>query len=217
LTIHLLRNNEKRERMWYPHGPRSLVNGAYSNNPHVLVRYDVTKPDDKYISLVLSQHQKHHDLGYTLSCYCTEPFHLAEPRADLPFVMQISGEWTSTTAGGPVGTPDFFSNPLYNVTVPDECEMQIRCSTERCVAANVIMLRQPGNSSGNCPRAAKHYGEPVLDSGNYRHGFAVTERSKVLKGSYAVFVSTFHGNKLGKYHITIAHSTRKGLHVERMQ
>ena len=218
LTIHLLRNNEKKERMWYPHGRHTLVNGAYSNNPHVLVRYDVTKTDDKYISLVLSQHQKRNDLGYTLSCYCTEPFHLTQPQADLPLLLPITGDWTSSTAGGPVGTPGFFNNPMYKITVPDVCTMQIRCSTEKSIAANVMMLRLPSNpSSREGLMAAKQYGEPILDSGNYRHGFAVTERSRILKGTYAVFVSTFHGGKVGKYNIDIAHSSCKGINVERIQ
>jgi hypothetical protein len=116
-----------------------------------------------------------------------------------------------------MGTADFFRNPLFMVTVPEDCIVQLRCSTEKSLAANVIMLRLPRNASGGCTGAARELGEPVLDSGNYRHGFAVTERSKILNGSYAVFVSTFHGSKYGKYHITIAHSTRKGMHVERVQ
>ena len=134
LTVHLLRNSEKRERMWYPHGRNTLVNGAYSNNPHVLVRYDVCKPEDKYISLVLSQHLKTHDLGYTLSCYCTEPFHLTEPQKDLPFVQALSGAWTKETAGGPVGNEDFFRNPMYTLTLREETTMQMRCSCEKSVA-----------------------------------------------------------------------------------
>lgn len=136
LTIHLLRNTEKKERMWYPHGRNSLVNGAYSNNPHVLVRYDVTHPEDKYISLVLSQHQKSHDLAYTLSCYCTEPFTLTQPQKDLPYILPLVGSWTMETAGGPMGKQDFFRNPMYAVTLSDDIVMQIRCSAEKSVAGN---------------------------------------------------------------------------------
>lgn len=217
LTIHLLRNSEKKEIMWYPHSQFSLANGAYSNNPHVLVRYDVTGPADKYISLVLSQHKKCHDLGYTLSCYCTEPFHLTQPQAHLPVLTTVSGEWTSLTAGGPVGTADFFNNPMYRVTVPDEGLMQLSCSTERSLAVNLIMLRLPSHTNSHNPMNAQQHGVPVLDSGNYRHGFAATDRTKVSKGTYVVFVSSFHGAKLGKYHITIATSIRNGMIVDRVQ
>ena len=134
LTIHLLRNTAKKERMWYPHGQNSLVNGAYSNNPHVLVRYDVTKPDDKYISLVLSQHQKTQDLGYTLSCYCTEPFTLSQPQRDLPHIISLSGSWTLETAGGPMGREEFFRNPMYYLSLSDETTVQLRCSAEKSFA-----------------------------------------------------------------------------------
>lgn len=138
LTIHLLRNTEKKERMWYPHGRNSLVNGAYSNNPHVLVRYDVTKPDDKYISLVLSQHQKSQDLGYTLSCFCTEPFTLTQPQKELPYMSSVSGAWTPDTAGGPMGREDFFRNPMYKMVLPDDTTMQLRCSAEKSVAGKSL-------------------------------------------------------------------------------
>lgn len=134
LTIHLLRNTSKKERKWYPHGKDSLVNGAYSNNPHVLVRYDVTKAEDKYISLVLSQHQKSHDLGYTLSCFCTEPFTLTQPQKELPFILSLSGSWTPETAGGPMGREDFFRNPMFKVSLSEDATMQLRCSAEKSVA-----------------------------------------------------------------------------------
>lgn len=217
LTIHLLRNNEKKERMWYPHGHNSIANGAYSNNPHVLVRYDVSGENDKYISLVLSQHQKSQDLGYTLSCYCTESFLLEEPQKDLAFRVQLAGEWTQSTAGGPLGTNEFFRNPLYIVNIPEKCFVQVRCSTEKCIAVNVIVLHLPGDGGGDYLREARQHGQLILDSGNYRHGFAVTERSVPVKGTYALFVSTFYGGKLGKYHITIGHSCNSRVDVKRLQ
>lgn len=134
LTIYLLRNTEKKERIWYPHGPNSLINGAYTNNPHVLIRYDVTRPDDKYISLVLSQHQKSQDMGYTLSCYCTEPLSLGQPQKDLPYIKDLSGSWTPQAAGGPVGKEGFFRNPMYVLELTEEATLQLRCSTVKSFA-----------------------------------------------------------------------------------
>lgn len=134
LTIHLLRNNKKRSILWYPHGKNSLVDGAYTNNPHVLVRYDVTRADDKYISLILSQHQKSQDLGYTLSCFCTEPFTLAPPRKALPYTYDLNGSWTAQNAAGPVGQDTFFQNPMFKLTIESDCELQVRCSTLKSIA-----------------------------------------------------------------------------------
>lgn len=62
LTLHIHRS---RDRVWYPQG--SVLEGAYTNNPHVLIRYDVEGLADKHLSLVLSQYKKSNDLCYTLS------------------------------------------------------------------------------------------------------------------------------------------------------
>jgi calpain-7 len=130
----MMRNTEKKDRIWYPHGRNSLVNGAYSNNPSILSRYDVSGPEDKFISLVLSQHEKSQDMGYTLSCFCTEPFTLGKPLKDLSNVREISGSWTATSAGGPVGKDGFFTNPMYVVFLSKDATIQIRCSAAKSFA-----------------------------------------------------------------------------------
>jgi calpain-7 len=133
LTIHLVRNSAKKDRIWYPHGPDTLVNGAYTNNPHVLLRYDTSGPVDQYVSLVLSQHEKSQDLAYTLSCYCTEPFSIGKPPPLLPSVC-LTGTWTEMTAGGPVGSTHFFNNPMLAIKVTQEMSMQLGCTTEKTFA-----------------------------------------------------------------------------------
>lgn len=50
------------------------------------------------------------------------------------------------------------------------------------------------------------FAKQVLDSGNYRHGFTVTERAKVPAGTYAMIVSTFNEGQLGVFNIKIAMS-----------
>ena len=134
LTVHLMRNSSKLERIWYPQGKDTIINGCYTNNPHVLVRYEISGPQDKYISLVLSQHEKNRNLAYTLSCYCTEPFTLTKPSQMLPFSLDLRTEWSSLTAGGAVGSRNFFSNPMYTVTILKKSTVQIRCTTEKALA-----------------------------------------------------------------------------------
>lgn len=52
----------------------------------------------------------------------------------------------------------------------------------------------------------RKYGKIALDSGNYRHGFAVTERKKIQAGTYAMIVSTFNPGQIGIYTIEVASS-----------
>jgi hypothetical protein len=133
-----MRNSKEKERVWYPHGPDTLIHGAYTNNPHVLVRYDVSSPKDQFISLVLSQHNKSQDMSYTLSCYCTESFSLGRPGKELRYVKDITGQWTATNASGPVGKANFFFNPMYVVTLPKEATLHLRCSTMKSFAGKFL-------------------------------------------------------------------------------
>jgi hypothetical protein len=82
---------------------------------------------------------------------------------------------------------------------------------------NVIMLKLPSNGNNDIRDVARSHGRPVLDSGNYRHGFAVTERMTMEPGTYAMIVSTFHPGKLGSYGIKIAHSSKSGVEISRLQ
>ena len=66
LSLHIHRVNTSKQRVWYPGGNDCVLNNAYTNNQHVLIRYDVSGPEDKHLSIVLSQYQKSNDLGFSL-------------------------------------------------------------------------------------------------------------------------------------------------------
>jgi hypothetical protein len=158
---------------------------------------------------VLSQHQKSHNLGYTLSCYCTESFKLGKPQKDLPCFFDNTGQWTAQNAGGPVGTRHFFDNPMYVLSLKETTEIQLRGSTSKSCTVNVILFQlQKTSSSENFRALSRKHGKIRLDSGNYRHGFCVTERRSLSPGLYTILVSTFSPGKLGVYSIKITSSTK---------
>jgi calpain-7 len=190
LTIHVVRSGAKK-RIWYPHSKNTVVNGAYTNNPHVLVRYDVASKDDRYLSLVLSQHDKKKDIAYTLSTFCTEPFLLGRPSRLLKFSRVVRGRWTTGKLGGSVGATDFFQNPIFAITIEDSSAViQLRCSTAKTIPVNIMVLEVPAGTPLTSYRSAAS-GKPILDTGNYRHAFVVTEPTPVPAGSYMVVVSTW--------------------------
>jgi hypothetical protein len=160
--------------------------GAYTNNPHVLAKYDVTGPEDKYLSLVLSQVKKTNDLCYTLNCYCTEAFDMDKPAPALPACIPLAV--TLPADSGRAGTPSFASSPTFAVNVPRTMQIQIKLSVNEGTAVNMMFIpvRQYGDG---LKRAA---GEPTIDSGHYRHGFVVTKRTTVPAGAYVMSVSKFN-------------------------
>jgi len=206
LTVHLLRNSSKLERIWYPQGKRTIVNGCYTNNPHVLLRYDISGTEDKFISLILSQHEKTQNLSYTLSCYCTEFFTLKRPPKMLACSLEINHEWTAHSAGGAVGSSRFFVNPMIAITLAKETALQIRCTTSKAIAVNITLLSFSGHKSNEnrtYRESVTSTQKPVLDSGHYRHQFTITEMKKVRSGKYVLVASTYHAGQLGEFNVKI--------------
>ena len=187
LTIHVHRNNASKERIAYPgQSGKCILTGAYTNNPHVLVRYDVAGPEDRFLSLVLSQYKKSNDLAYTLACYSTEPFTLETPRDELPNTTCLSAELTP--AGGPIGSKYYDCNPMFAISVPkDGTTIQLKLSTSKSEAVHALLV--PVHSFGDKLRGSR--GEAVIDSGKYRHGFVATSRQKVGAGFYVLVISRF--------------------------
>lgn len=50
--------------------------------------------------------------------------------------------------------------------------------------------------------------KPVLDSGNYKHAFAVTETRSVRPGVYVLLVSTYNAGQVGAFDLSIASSSK---------
>jgi calpain-7 len=198
--------------MWYPgRNGNCVLTGCYTNNPHVLVRYDVQDESDKYLSLVLSQYKKSNDLNYTLSCYCTEAFVFGKPENDLPYHVEHSSTWSTYTAGGPMGQDKFITNPQYSVVVPVASTLQLKLSTSTTVAANVMLVPVASVGEG----IEKATGKPVIDSGKYRHGFVASEKVRIKAGAYALIVSNFHTGQTGLFEVKVLSSSPK-LKMERI-
>lgn len=210
--MHIHRNSAKRERIWYPgRSGNCVLTGCYTNNPHVLVRYDIQDAADKHLSLVLSQYKKANDLNYTLSCFCTEDFLLGKPEKDLENHVVMSSTWSTYSAGGPIGQEKFITNPQFSVRIPAATTLQLKLSTLTTVAANVMLV--PVAACGDSIEKAT--GEPLVDSGKYRHGFVATDRTVVKAGMYTLIVSNFHVGQTGLFSIIVSSSSSK-LKVEKI-
>ena len=170
------------------------------------MRYDIDDAADEHLSIVLSQFEKSHDLGYTLSVLCTQPFSLGRPAKELPFSQTLTSSWLPANAGGPVGKKAFYTNPMFAVEVPSGAIIQLQCSAPRSLAVNVMMV--PVEAYGH--RAKRIKNDPPVDSGNYRHGFVVTGRQKAEAGSYALIVSSYSPGETGSFRVKISSSVQLG-------
>ena len=228
LTLHIHRIKHSKQRVYYPSSKDCVLNGSYTNNQHVLVRYDVAGTEDKHLSIVLSQYKKSNDLGYTYSVYCTEKFKLSQPEKELKLCRELKGAWTLRnasdkayslcvgTAGGPPGHGSFGSNPQWSVFISQRTMIQIKCFAVKKLAVNVVLVQHHGRSESgastseqqqqNGKRIHHLYEQPIIDSGDYRHGFTVTEPIYVSAGDYTLVASTFEVGQVGNYIVKVLSS-----------
>jgi len=232
LTQHIHRIKHPKERVHYPNA-NSVLTGAYTNNQHVLVKYDAKGPEDKFLNIVLSQYKKSHDLGYTLSCFCTEEFQLGYPENPLSKSQQLVGSWklrdSATdnsyslaigTAGGPPGKGSFGSNPQWSIRVPaGGIRIQVKCMAHKELPINIILARcihgsgsqQCGQNDQKSKRINHLYEDPIIDTGAYRHGFAVSDVIFVPAGLYVLVASTFEAGQVGRFLLHVLSS--KEVHI----
>lgn len=176
------------------------------------MRYDVENASDKHLALVLSQYQKSNDVNYTLSCYCTEDFALGSPSSTLAHCKELSGSWSTHSAGGPVGSRNFFRNPQYAVNVPVATQIYATLSTSKTIPCNLILV--PVSSKGKLAETATL--EPIIDTGAYRHAFVASKETKVQPGSYALIVSTYREEENGLFDLKLFSSSPQ-VTMERIQ
>jgi len=208
LTIHIHRSDRRKERIYYPGGSSCVFTGAYTNNCHVLIRYDAKGPNDKYLALILSQYKKSNDLNYTLSCYCTAPFQLGKPQKDPQNCVSLRSEWTAQSAGGPPGSSGFGTNPMWSVAVaPDrfgKTFVQLTCTAPKTTAVNVMLI--PVDRAGKRVRRVEQ--EPVIDTGDFRHGFVASGLVYVPEGQYTLVVSSYYPGQVGTFTLKMLSTTK---------
>lgn len=186
LTVHLHRGNKERERIWFPgSNGNCVVTGTYTNNPHSLLRYEFSTDTDQYLVLVLSQHKKCNDISYTLNILSTEHFEMDVPRELPPFHYSFRSVFSSRS--GPIGTDKFLFNPSYCIRLKESTDFQAKLLVPTSIAVNLVLLcvREFGHGPENA------YGNAIVDTGKYRHGFLVSCRQSVAAGNYLLVASPF--------------------------
>ena len=204
LTVHIHRTSSLKERVWYPgKSGKCVLTGAYTNSPQMLVRYDIMDPADKYLVLVLSQYQRSSDLSYTLSCYCTENFNFGRTQTDLVNRSDVTG--VLNPEGGPIGSSLYSRNTMVALKVPESgASMEFCLGVTKTIALNILIFQTHNYGDG----LSKSKSKPVVDSGNYRHGFVATCRQFLPQGSYVAVISPFDPGASAPFKLEM-HSSQK--------
>ncbi len=199
--------------MYYPDGDSCILTGGYTNNQHNLIRYDINGSEDKLLSIVLRQYNKSVDLGFTLSCYCTEKFQLKQPAKEMGVHRTLLGKWELRcdsnkykleigSAGGPPNLGSFGSNPQWKINVLEgNTKLQFKCKAGKNLAINMILVK-----SGR--RIHRLYEQVLIDTGS-RYGFSVSDVVSVTPGMYSLVASTAKAGEVGSFVLQVLSSSEQ--------
>ncbi len=200
--------------MYYPDGDSCILQGGYTNNQHNLIRYDINGSEDRLLSIVLRQYNKSVDLGFTLSCYCTEDFHLGQPAKEMVVHRTLLGKWELRcdsnkyklkigSAGGPLNSGSFGSNPQWKINVFEEnTKLQLKCKAKKNLAINIFLVKSTQK------RIHQLYEQVLIDTG-FRYGFSVSDVVPVPPGMYSLVASTSKAGEVGSFVLQVLSSSEQ--------
>ncbi|CAG8512546.1 16685_t:CDS:10 [Funneliformis mosseae] len=197
ITLHIY-NDTNGEKIYYPRTP--WKQGAYVNSPHILVRFNAPTGVSRY-TIVVAQIEKAKSLDFTLKCYCMSKVILSEVPKNYP---NISGQWTSQTAGGNASNKTYLNNPEFRVSImpptsSDKARLLLMLEGPREHAIDVRMVWSNGK------RIASLVPKDILmKSTGYRNGFCYCEKDDVKPGDYTIVVSTYEPGLIGDFILTVA-------------
>jgi len=171
----------------------------------------------KKFTLVVSQYRKLRDVDFTLTALCTTAPVSMAPSQPLPqhALAPVRGQWTARpsnasgyTAGGSLGHPRFFTNPMWCVAVPGGGGGRVRLHAELLapkevfVALRLVKHSGGGRVDGILPadtHSTAHNAKPpkpppteAASSGAYTNGFCYLDTCALDPGcAYTLVASTF--------------------------
>lgn len=193
LTLHVF-DRRKGQLVLYPN--KALINGVYSNNPHVLCRLQAPVGHNEY-TLVVSAYEKDNKNGksYTLSVYstenCTPAPGITQIANRLPHFQKVNSDWIGQRAGGTLmDKQSYLNNPKFTIVTTAPGLVRIRLMTQKEIYCNVAVFNTT---------SLKDIGKrtEIASSGDYRHGFCYAEIPTLQPGTYLVIPSAFEKGKMG--------------------
>ncbi|OCT48731.1 Calpain-like protease palB/RIM13 [Cladophialophora carrionii] len=191
------------------------VRGPFVDSPNTLLRIEASA-GTTYTAVVASQDLPTGKLNFSISAFARSPIALGEAQNEYPQKYRLTSAWTRSNAGGNSDSPNYFSNPQFQLTLnaPQKIALVLRVAQparagEPVAAANpsadisVKMLIVFSNGS----RITRLRPRDVLaHSGDYRRGSAVME-TELGSGTYTLICSTFENNQYAEFCLDLHYST----------
>ncbi|KAK8861370.1 hypothetical protein IAR55_002189 [Kwoniella newhampshirensis] len=179
---------------------RADQTSPYANSVHVLVRYQLRRPDSNLL-IIPARDRGNFQTSFTLNVYAPIGCSLDLERIarHMPFSETVSGVITSRNAGGHPGWPTSMNNPQYKVIVSPPARggrvhARMVFRGEKDTAWNVKLLWGRGEQVFEMTE------DMILaNSGAYSYGMAFCDISDLHPGIYTMVISAFDPGQTGAY------------------
>ena len=135
---------------------------------------------------------------FTLSAFSSVPVELAPASEKYSYNSMHLGSWTVATSGGNISSPSYHVNPQFSISIAQMSDMSLLLRTKEGWPVRVNLVWAHGRQV-----RAVTTRDVMLDSGEYRKGFAFAEMRDVPSGTYTVVCSTFEQGQTGDFSLSV--------------
>lgn len=177
----------------------AIQRSPYVDSPNTLVRLDMPA-NTTFTVVVAEQSLPRSGHSFSLSGFSTSPLTIAPASDKYAHVRKFQAAWTLSTAGGNAESKKYPSNPQFKLKIEEECDIALLLETENNeLATHVKIFWSKGERVAHVRSR-----DIVCDSGDYRRGFALAEKDRMMKGTYTIVCSTFAPDQPSKFTLRVS-------------
>ncbi|KAI1310984.1 PALB protein [Xylaria venustula] len=194
MSIYIFENNGRRVQL----GDKSIYRGPFVDSPQTLAPFEAKK-GVSYTVVVAAQELPLPNYSFTLSFFSRTTLDVAPALHDLKHYTELHNRWTHRTSGGNSGSPLFYTNPQFSITLPLAGPLSILLSTvKEDIPVHIDLVWANGQRV-----TAITVRDLVTTSGDYRRGCALASIPSVDAGTYTIVCSTFETGQIGDFTLRI--------------
>lgn len=176
-----------------------LTASPYVDGPSTLLKLDIAS--NSTWTIVISQQSLPKQLeSFSLSLFSLKPVLLNTAQERYPHQSTSQGKWTGSSSGGNASSPLYHTNPQYSLKLDRVSDVSILLeSNSPSLPVHVNLLWAGGNVVRNFTTR-----DVVVDSGEYKNGYALAETKDVAAGVYTIVSSTFEQGQAGAFKLGVS-------------
>ena len=176
-----------------------LTASPYVDAPSTLLKLDMAS--DSTWTVVVSQQSLPTRLeAFSLSLFSLTPVLLNTAQERYPYQSTKQGKWTGSSSGGNASSPLYHTNPQYSLELDRASDISILLESHSpSLPVHVNLVWAGGKIVRNVMTR-----DIVVDSGEYKNGYALAETKDVPAGTYTIVSSTFEPGQAGAFKLSVS-------------